>query len=97
LAGKRWLNIEMLLASQNEPETKAGYKADDFLQARLAQGPISVTQLFAEAAEQGINKAALRRARDRWGISSRFIPAEVGHGGSWSWRLLVLPKSKLTQ
>jgi hypothetical protein len=97
LAGKRWLNIEMLLASQNEPETKTGYKADDFLKARLAQRPVSVTQLFAEAAEQGINQAALRRAKERWGISSRFVPAEVGHGGSWSWRLPVLPKSKQTQ
>jgi hypothetical protein len=45
LPGKRRGNIEKLLASQNEPETKAGDKADDFLKARLAQGPISVTQI----------------------------------------------------
>jgi hypothetical protein len=36
-SGKCWRNIEKLLASQNEPETKAGDKRDDFLKEPLAK------------------------------------------------------------
>src|SRR5262245_29644143 len=71
----------------------AGKKVDEFLKARLAQGPISVNQLYAEAAEQQISSSSLRKAKDRLGIVSHFIPAKDGHGGSWTWQLPAPSKS----
>ena len=39
LPGKRWRNIEKLLAGQNEPETKAGDQGDNrFIPAEVGQG-----------------------------------------------------------
>src|SRR5262249_43972571 len=46
-----------------------------------------------EAAEQQISSSSLRKAKDRLGIVSHFIPAKDGHGGSWTWQLPAPSKS----
>jgi hypothetical protein len=92
--GESDADIEKLFARQDKPERKSSKKAAEFLKARLAQGPVSVTELNAEAAEQKISQASLRRAKDRLGIASQFIPAKDGHGGTWAWFLPAPPESK---
>jgi hypothetical protein len=80
-------DIEKLLAMEEKTESNAGHDADEFLKERLAQGPVPAPQIFAEAAELHISESALRRAKKRLRVTSRFIAAADRHGGHWMWCL----------
>ena len=92
--GQTDIDIEKLLARPEKAEPTVSKEADEFLKARLAEGPVPAPQLFAEAAKQHITEGSLRRAKKRLHIASRFQRAKDGRGGSWTWRLAEPPKSK---
>jgi putative DNA primase/helicase len=62
-------------------------EAEDFLQALLADGPVTSKQVEEEAQEVGITKATLRRAKKELGIK----PRKNSMKGGWLWALPEMP------
>jgi putative DNA primase/helicase len=60
-------------------------EAREFLLDRLADGPVPVSDLFEEAAQNGISKITLKRAKKDLGIVSRKTPGKMD--GEWTWEL----------
>jgi hypothetical protein len=90
--GETDIDIEKVLARQEKEESGTGKEADEFLKARLAEGPVGAAQLFAEAQKQHISESSLRRAKKRLRIISQ--RAQDGQGRSWTWSLRPAPDSK---
>jgi putative DNA primase/helicase len=57
--------------------------ASEFLRKLLAQGPIPVANVRADADEAGLAWSTIRRAADKLGVTSEKDGFDVG----WSWRL----------
>lgn len=55
--------------------------AAEFLRLRLEKGPVASVEIFAEAAEKGISKASITRARYQLNI----VPVKME--GHWEWSL----------
>jgi hypothetical protein len=64
-------------------------EATEFLQERLADGPIKQKDIAEEAEANGITKATLRRAKHELKIKSS---KEKGMDGEWMWELPEPPK-----
>src|SRR4051794_41011103 len=59
-------------------------EATEFLQERLAEGPIKQKEIAEEAEANGVTKATLRRAKQELNIKSW---KEKGMDGEWMWEL----------
>lgn len=58
-------------------------EAADWLTARLDDGPVTSSQLQADARRAGIQERALKRAKRKLGV----IAEKQGYQGEWVWRL----------
>jgi putative DNA primase/helicase len=74
---------EALEAAENTERQGAREKAEEFLQERLAGGPVSQKEVKADAEGAGLAWATVRRAKDRLGIR----PEKDGMDGGWLWGL----------
>jgi hypothetical protein len=81
------LAIEKALACDGAEEDESRSEADEFLLARLADGPLPVANLFKEGQALQLTEKVLRRARKRLKITTRMIPEPTGKGGRWVWEL----------
>lgn len=66
------------------PDAMAAAKA--YLLAALQAGPVRATEVEAGAKAVGVNRASLKRARDKMQIKS-FRCGGIGAGGHWWWSL----------
>jgi putative DNA primase/helicase len=57
--------------------------AKEFLQQRLADGPVPSTDLFEAAKRLGIGKETLKTAKEKLGVTAN----KIGFTGGWEWRL----------
>jgi archaellum biogenesis ATPase FlaH len=79
---------DLLGSDYNDAHTSIG-SAEQFLTAELSDGPVAVTKVFKDAADSGISKMTLRRAREALGVVSNResnLGGLRGQGG-WSWSL----------
>jgi len=71
----------------------AGADAEEFLRNVLAEGPVSVKDIQAEARAAGHSWATVRRAKDRLRVVSEHVPqgrdddGRLDGHGYWQWRL----------
>ena len=90
--GESNADMEKLFAEEAGKEAAAGNKADEFLKALLAQGPVPATQIAAEAAKLDIT--GLRGAKRRLRIKSVRVAGTDHPGMRWVWRMPTPPKSE---
>jgi hypothetical protein len=75
---------ELLAVKKDKPrEHGALQEAMNVLRSILAEGPVLVEQAEEQAAETGVSKGTLRRAKAALGVRSK------KNGGSWLWALPV--------
>ena len=85
--GFRWIGeyditLEELLAGETSPRRgREREKAKEFLAELLADGPVESDTVYALAAEQGIARRTLERAKSEIGAASHNI------GDSWVWSM----------
>jgi hypothetical protein len=75
---------DLLIAPSTADERSLLDEAVDFLRETLANGSVSTKEVDARAAENGITKSTLRRAKDRLGV----VRAPQAFKGAW---VLSLP------
>ena len=76
-------------------EKTNGSGVDDaiaFLRQELTDGPVEAKRLLADAADQGITKYALNRAKKKLGILSKRGRAGDGRTLGWTWELPPAPE-----
>jgi len=65
------------------PEPQERTEAEEWLRDALADGPRPASELFSEAAADGITKGTLKRAKGQLGV----VAKKGGWDGGWAWRL----------
>jgi hypothetical protein len=84
----RDMDVEAILRGNAESDEPGKLdEAKEFLQELLADGPLSVQDIFRGAQAHGISQRTLRRAKDALGVAAvrRGKPGEPG--GRWLWSL----------
>lgn len=74
-----------LLAVRDQEDAPARSEAEEFLAALLEDGPVEAKKVVREAAEAGISKRTLDRAKGKLGVRSR--QAEGARHSGWLWAL----------
>lgn len=74
-----------LLARHDQDDAPARTEAEEFLAALLEDGPVEAKRVVREAAEAGISKRTLDRAKGKLGVRSR--QAEGARHRGWVWAL----------
>lgn len=64
-----------------------GSEAEELLRDMLADGPVAMKDIQAEAREAGFAWATVRRAKDRLGVVAERKSHGFGGKGEWLWRL----------
>jgi putative DNA primase/helicase len=77
--------------SQKDGAASAFEEAKDFLREVLSVGPISANEVFRQAAEVGIARRTLTRAKADVGVETK-RSGGTGASGHWEWSLPDLPK-----
>jgi hypothetical protein len=85
LTGESTLGSTDLLAPPDADDRTETDEAEDLLQGELGEGERPAAEIHAAASEAGISKKAVRRARERLGITSE--RRGFGSEGAWYWRL----------
>jgi putative DNA primase/helicase len=67
----------------------AGADAEEFLRNALADGPVAVKDLQAEAKQAGLSWATVRRAKDRLGVVAQRESHGRDGGGRWTWAMPI--------
>jgi putative DNA primase/helicase len=75
---------EAMEAANSGSRAKAKDEAKDFLQSRLAMGPVKARDLLAEAKAQMIAESTVKRAKRDLGVTHW---KESGLAGEWFWEL----------
>jgi putative DNA primase/helicase len=66
-----------------------GADAEEFFRNALADGPIAVKDLQAEAKQAGLSWATVRRAKDRLGVVAQRESHGRDGGGRWTWAMPI--------
>src|SRR5215469_11174501 len=83
--GETDLDAEEVISARRKPRTDA----KTFLEAFLAKGPQEATEVYKAAADEGISRRTLHRAKADLGVGSR----RRKDGEGWEW---VLPSKGAT-
>lgn len=86
----QWEDGEVLVAADDigDDSFSPRDEAKQWLEAKLAKGPVGAKQLFRDATGDGISQRTLKRAKKELGIESTKV------GDSWCWCLAAQPPSE---